>query len=342
MFVKRLVAMAAVCFLCIATGIPVFAQEMQADFTFSASAETVQEGDEVRVAVTAEEFADTMVIAGFRLRAEYDASKLTLKRVDTSSQMQSGTFRYHTSGDGMTGIYVCDGAFAPQLTGECLTLVFRVNQEPVFGETSVSVKMDQLVDWNAVQLPSTFGSTVVFRIAPEFAKEAVLTKLIPNQGVLEPMFDADIQEYSMQVGAEVTEILFDMEAADGATARVNRKNLEKQGSVTQFIITVTSADRKNKSKYTVNVTRGEKVAVGTDTSTTKSKTTSSKTENEAQTEDVNRAVYYGDRNLYMIGDQMPSYLIYMIVGGAGVLTAVIVGLVVMLMRKKGKFRSDSY
>ena len=63
----------------------------------------------------------------------------------------------------------------------------------------------------------------------------------------------------MQVGPEIEQILFELEAADGEFAKVNRKNLGKQGSTTQFVITVTSSDKRNKSQYTVNVTRGEKI-----------------------------------------------------------------------------------
>ena len=274
---------------------------------------------------------------------EFDSSKLTLKRVDTSSQIENGTFRYHIAGDTMTGIYVCNGTSAPKLTGECMTLVFRVNGDAVFGETSVSAQIDQVVDWSAKQLPSVSSVTTMFRITPEFTKEAVLTKLVPNQGTLEPAFDPYIQEYSLQVGVEVEQILFELEAADGGTARVNRKNLGKQGSVTQFIITVTSSDKKNKSQYIVNVTRGEKIKEENESSKSttsgRSKTNGSGKQTTAE-EDNNETlntdtIFYGDRNLYIVGNQMPSYFVYMIAGGIGIFV-IVIGIIVLLMHKKKK------
>ena len=146
----------------------------------------------------------------------------------------------------------------------------------------------------------------------------------------------------MQVGAEVEQILFDLEAADGGTAKVNRKNLGKQGSTTQFVITVTSSDKKNKSQYTVNVTRGEKIK---EESNSKSSTSGrSKTNGLAKqtTEEGiddetlhTDTIFYGDRNLYIVGNQMPSYFVYIIVGGLGICMIGIV-IIVLVVRKKKK------
>ena len=320
----------------------VFAQDTKDYFSFTTLKEDVLMSDEIRITVTANELDMNETIAGFRLNVEYDSSKLTLKRVDTSSQIESGTFRYHIAGDTMTGIYVCDGTAAPQLTGECMTLIFRVNDNAIFGETSVSIQIDQVVDWNAKQLPSVSSITSIFNIMPEFTKEAVLTKLVPSQGTLEPGFDPYIQEYSLQVGPEAEQILFELEAADGGTAKVNRKNLGKQGSTTQFIITVTSSDKKNKSQYTVNVTRGEKIkeeSSSKSSASSRSKTSGSTkqtTEQDKNDETLGTdTIFYGDRNLYIVGDQMPSYFVYMIAGGLGVFIIGIV-IIVLVVRKKKK------
>lgn len=299
--------------------------------------------DEIHITIIANEINMNETIAGFRLTVEYDSSKLTLKRVDTSSQIENGTFRYHMAGDTMTGIYVCDGTAAPKLTDECMTLVFRVNDDAVFGETSVSAQIDQVVDWNAKQLPSVSSVTSIFNIIPEFTKEAVLTKLVPSQGTLEPEFDSYIQEYSLQVGPEVEQILFELEAADGGIARVNRKNLGKQGSTTQFIITVTSSDKMNKSQYTVNVTRGEKIkeeSSSKSVASSRSKPNGSAKQTTAEDDDYGTlstdTIFYGDRNLYIVGNQMPSYLVYMIAGGLGIIIVGIVVVIILAVRKKKK------
>lgn len=321
----------------------VFAQDTKDYFSFTTSKEDVLMNDEIHITIIANEINMNETIAGFRLTVEYDSSKLTLKRVDTSSQIENGTFRYHMAGDTMTGIYVCDGTAAPKLTDECMTLVFRVNDDAVFGETSVSAQIDQVVDWNAKQLPSVSSVTSIFNIIPEFTKEAVLTKLVPSQGTLEPEFDSYIQEYSLQVGPEVEQILFELEAADGGIARVNRKNLGKQGSTTQFIITVTSSDKMNKSQYTVNVTRGEKIkeeSSSKSVASSRSKPNGSAKQTTAEDDDYGTlstdTIFYGDRNLYIVGNQMPSYLVYMIAGGLGIIIVGIVVVIILAVRKKKK------
>lgn len=336
----------------ISCGLCVFAAESSDYFTFVTSKNEVFENDEIRISINANNIDLEETIAGFRLNVEYDSTKLTLKRVDTSSQMKSGTFRYNVNEDAMTGVYVCDGKSAPKLSGECLTLVFRVNQGAVMGETSVSAKVDQVVNWNAHQLSSVSSLTSIFTLKPGFTREAVLSELVPNHGTLQPNFDPFIQEYTLNVGSEVDQILFDLKALDGGTARVNRKNLGKQGSVTQFIVTVVSADKKNKSQYIINVNRGAKE----DTKTTSSgkssstkKTTSGKSKSSGTVGNYDngndnnngadgsvQTVFYGDRNLYMIGNQMPTYVIYMILGGGAILIICIISAILIMVNKKRK------
>lgn len=330
----------------------VFAQESTEYFTLTTSKEEIAENEEVRISIIANNVDLQENIAGFRLNVKFDSTKLTLKRVDSSSQIQNGTFRYNVNEDNMIGIYVCDGTSAPKLTGECMTLIFRVNDGAVMGDTSVSVQIDQVVDWNAEQMPSVSNLTSIFILKPVFTREAILTKLVPNHGALEPSFDPYIQEYTLNVGAEVDQILFDLEAADEGTARVNRKNLGKQGSTTQFIVTVTSADKKNKSQYIVNVNRGEKEGAGSTSSaksssskssssksSAKSKTDGTKDEEDKGGNDIGEdtgTIFYGDRNLYIVGNQMPSYVMYMILGGIGILIICIVAAFIVIVRKKKK------
>ena len=108
------------------------------------------------------------------------------------------------------------------------------------------------------------------------------------------------------------------------------------------MITVTSSDKKNKSQYTVNVTRGEKIK---EESNSKSSTSGrSKTNGLAKqtTEEGiddetlhTDTIFYGDRNLYIVGNQMPSYFVYIIVGGLGICMIGIV-IIVLVVRKKKK------
>ena len=93
---------------------------------------------------------------------------------------------------------------------------------------------------------------------PELSADASLLSLTPATGTLTPAFDPDVYEYSLTVPFEVTTMTFTAEAPEGATYRVNRKNLGAGGSDTVFEITVTAADGETRQVYTVTVHRSEK------------------------------------------------------------------------------------
>lgn len=93
---------------------------------------------------------------------------------------------------------------------------------------------------------------------PELNSDAYLLSLTPATGTLTPAFDPDVYEYSLTVPFEVTTMTFTAEAPEGATYRVNRKNLGAGGSDTLFRITVTAEDGETKNEYHVTVHRQEK------------------------------------------------------------------------------------
>jgi len=348
--VKRFVAILCTCLILLITmesGWSVSAQISEESFRFVMSTEEAYENDEVRISILANDVQMKENIAGFRLAIQFDSTKLTFKRADTSSQIQNGTFRYHVEGDDMTGIYVCNGISAPKLTGECITVVFQVNDGSVLGETSLSAQIDQMVDWNAEQMPSVSSVTSVVTLLPQFTQEAILTTLIPDHGELDPAFDPYIQEYTLNVNPEVTQVLFELKAADGGTARVNRKNLGARGSMTQFVVTVTSEDKKSKSQYVINVNRG-KVIETNGTSSGKSSTTrnsgnSGSTRKSGEVSQIDgvldtgaETIFYGDRNLYVIGSQMSAYVTYIILGGTIGILLICMVVIAVIARKKRK------
>ena len=95
---------------------------------------------------------------------------------------------------------------------------------------------------------------------PELSGDAYLLSLTPASGTLTPAFDPEIYQYNLTVPFEVTTMTFTAEAPEGATYRVNRKNLGAGGSDTVFEITVTAADGETRQVYTVTVHRSEKAA----------------------------------------------------------------------------------
>ena len=111
---------------------------------------------------------------------------------------------------------------------------------------------------------------------PALSDDARLLSLVPASGTLTPAFDPDRLEYTLTVPFEVTTMTFTAEAAEGATYRVNRKNLGAGGSDTVFEITVTAADGETKRVYEVTVHRSEKVSSSSSSSSGSGTGTSSK------------------------------------------------------------------
>lgn len=95
---------------------------------------------------------------------------------------------------------------------------------------------------------------------PTLSQDARLLSLTPEQGQLSPAFDPEVLEYRLTVPFEVTSMTFAAQPAEGASCRVNRKNLGAGGSSTLFTLTVTAEDGTAKRIYQVTVYRQEKAA----------------------------------------------------------------------------------
>ena len=95
---------------------------------------------------------------------------------------------------------------------------------------------------------------------PTLSQDARLLSLTPEQGQLSPAFDPEVLEYRLTVPFEVTTMTFAAQPAEGASYRVNRKNLGAGGSSTLFTLTVTAEDGTAKRVYQVTVHRQEKAA----------------------------------------------------------------------------------
>lgn len=93
---------------------------------------------------------------------------------------------------------------------------------------------------------------------PELSQDTRLLSLLPETGELIPEFEPGILEYSLTVPYEVTAMTFSAQPAEGASCRVNRKNLGAGGSATLFLLTVTAEDGESKRVYQVTVHRREK------------------------------------------------------------------------------------
>lgn len=90
------------------------------------------------------------------------------------------------------------------------------------------------------------------------SSSAILTKLIPSQGTLNPEFNPNINEYSVNVPHDTKDIEFDVDAENSSGININRHKLKAPGSETDVFITVKGEKRGDKNIYHVTVNRDDK------------------------------------------------------------------------------------
>lgn len=87
-----------------------------------------------------------------------------------------------------------------------------------------------------------------------------LSSLVSSCGELNPKFDPNIFEYSINVPSSQKEIYFDYcPAIEGLKVNINRKRLLKAGETTEILITVHGPKRGIKNVYVIKVNRAPEV-----------------------------------------------------------------------------------
>lgn len=242
--------------------LPVFADETVPYFTYSLDKQSAVSGELVKLKINANSNTDTA--AGFRMIINYDAAVVSFVRTENSSQIKSGTMVTNSQSNPIYGVYVCntDQTSAPALSGNIISFVFKVNDDVREGKTKIGAHIDEVCNYQAKQLNLNFDEDLTLHVEPEvqLSAEAYLTTLTPLKGTLAPQFAEDVFTYTMRVNDDVTSVEFAATAGENGRVKINRKTLQKAGSNTAIIATVTSADQKTTSQYVVTVSRAEKPA----------------------------------------------------------------------------------
>lgn len=188
-------------------------------------------------------------VGAFLADTEFDPENLRYVRLENDS----GDYVSSAEGDKLVRtVYTVDD----NGKGPLFTLVFKVL--PGAETAEVSVKLYDIVDSNAQKL----SEDKTIKLSSELvvpSGDALLLDLIPSTGELNEDFSPYTYEYTMSVPYEVETMSFEAAVSESAKCSINRKNLGSGGSVTDFILTVSSEDGKTKNTYTVKVTRGEYV-----------------------------------------------------------------------------------
>ena len=226
-------------------------------FYIAQSPETVRRGSAFRVSLAPEQ-----PVSAFVLFAEYDSADI--ERAEAAiSGASSGDYTYVSVQEGRVAVVYTAENGRTMPADARITFTFKTRSGALSDALPVYFTATDAADADARPLltePQTLEAAPVFQ--PEPSSDSALTALEPPEGALSPAFDPDIFDYTLEVPYASTSLVFDAVPAEGADVRVNRKNLGAPGSTTVFEFTVTAADGKTKSTYSVAVTRLKKDETG--------------------------------------------------------------------------------
>ena len=176
-----------------------FADETVPYFTYSMDKQSAVSGDIVKLKINANHKDDTA--AGFRMVINYDASVVSFVRTETSSQIKSGTMVTNSQSNPIISVYVCnaDKTTAPELSGNIISFVFKVNDDVPEGKIQIGAHIDEVCNYQSQQLNLNFDENLALKVEPQgqLSSEAYLTALTPFNGTLTPSFSRDVLEYFM-------------------------------------------------------------------------------------------------------------------------------------------------
>lgn len=205
-------------------------------------------------------------IAAFIVQTEYDTDSVEQVKAVFSDADKAD---YVTASDVEVGQHAAVYTARPgaSFSGP-LTVTLKTNADSAASSVDFSVILQEAADTRASLIagtPQVLSFSIPF--TEPTSADSTLLSLEPPVGTLTPAFDPEILSYALTVPFSSSSLVFDAEAAPGASVRVNRKNLGAGGSTTDFTLTVTAADGVAKTVYTVAVTRLEKEEEAPESST---------------------------------------------------------------------------
>lgn len=252
--VRRLFALCSAILFVLALRLPVRAAGA---FSFSLSAQQGDVGDTVGLSVSYD--GSLGKIGAFSVRIAFDPKQADYQSLRKSAQLANAYTVTQKANGLIEFVYVQrEEELCVSEAGEMFSFRFRINDDAYGEEVMFRVSVDQVVSPSGADLGDA-RETLAFSVNPEPSGDAALLSLIPSEGTLSPDFSPNQFNYVLSVPFEVTSMGFSAEAAEGASWKVNRKNLGAGGSDTEFLLTVTAEDGISKAVYRVTVHREEKL-----------------------------------------------------------------------------------
>ena len=197
-------------------------------------------------------------VAALRIRLEYDPEVLRFQEVQYGDQLEKGETATKNEDGVLSTVVTLPGEETSLDIGDLLVCSFLVRGDAPLEKTLLRASVFQVVDGNSEPVQEGMETELALQVLPPPSTDARLLSLVPETGQLTPAFHPEVLEYRLSVPFEVTSMTFAAQPAEGASCRVNRKNLGAGGSATLFLLTVTAEDGESKRVYQVTVHRQEK------------------------------------------------------------------------------------
>ena len=249
--VRRVLALCFTSLLILALRLPAHAA---GGFFVSLSKEEGKAGETIGLTVSYD--GSLGEIGAFHAQILFDSGAAEYQGVSKSAAL-SNAYTVTQAADGVIDLVYVQKESPVFEAGELFTFRFQIADDVYEKELQFYCSILQIVSPDGVDLGDE-DEQLTLSIAPAPSEEASLLSLIPSAGELVPAFSPNQFDYALSVPFEVTTLTFTAEAAEGASWKVNRKNLGAGGSDTEFFLTVTAQDGKTKAQYQVTVHREEK------------------------------------------------------------------------------------
>ncbi|MGN0478148.1 MAG: cadherin-like beta sandwich domain-containing protein [Hominenteromicrobium sp.] len=236
---------------CLASGLCVSAEETADIFRIVHAPEAIRRGSSFSVVLSPAQSS----LSAFVLFAEYDPADIVQAKAVFSDGFQNA-YVYTSAQTGRLAV-VCTAKNGSSLPKDgTLTLTFQSSADSLSGSVPVHIVVtDAAATDAAALLDAPAGLEITVPFTPNPSSDSSLLTLVPPIGTLSPAFDPEVFDYKLDVPFSSASLIFETVPADGASVRVNRKNLGAGGSTVDFSFTVTAEDGVTKSVYTVSVTR---------------------------------------------------------------------------------------
>lgn len=243
--------------------------------------EQIQQGENVTLSLFVKPKSD-IDIATFGLKIYFDETKLSFKKLEAKSNIDSSEFKYSVKNGVLTVIYLKSHGgidVSANTDLEIVDFVFNVLDTSTIGTTEFNADISGIGDNNINEISCNGIAPIYFNISYPEISSCRLKSLKVSEGTLVPDFDPYITEYTLSVPYEVKSIeVFATAQNESDKIKVNRKTLGKAGSDTDINVTVTSEDKTKTLVYKINTYRGlkESSSSGSSSSTSSKSSASSK------------------------------------------------------------------